>query len=71
MRRLNRMEYEYSVTDLFGVDLTAVRAFSSDASSAVETRLRDMLPPDDTAYGFDGIGDFQTLSPACTLRRVC
>jgi hypothetical protein len=64
MRRLNRMEYEYTVTDLFGVDLTAARAFSSDASSAVETRLRDLLPPDDTAYGFDNIGDFQTLSPA-------
>jgi mono/diheme cytochrome c family protein len=64
MRRLNRMEYEFTIGDLFGVDPTTVAAFSSDGAGAVETRLRDMLPPDDTAYGFDNIGDFQSLSPA-------
>ena len=62
IRRLNRMEYEFTVTDLFGVDLGSDGDFSSDAPAG-KTRLRDMLPPDDTAFGFDNIGDFQTLSP--------
>ncbi len=63
IRRMNRMEYEHTITDLFGVELSAEGNFSSDG--AVEKmRLRDMLPPDDTAFGFDNIGDFQTLSPA-------
>ena len=48
IRRLNRMEYQYTVRDLFGVDLD----------------LAQELPPDDTAFGFDNIGDAQTLSPA-------
>jgi hypothetical protein len=64
MRRLNRMEYEHTVNDLFGVDLTMMEQDLSSLSQAKETRLRDMIPPDDTAYGFDNIGDFQTLSPA-------
>lgn len=63
MRRLNRMEYEFTVTDLFGVDLVSEGNFSSDTASS-RARLREMLPPDDTAFGFDNIGDFQTLSPA-------
>ena len=63
MRRLNRMEYEFTVNDLFGVDVTVMEDLSS-LSQGKEKRLRDMLPPDDTAYGFDNIGDFQTLSPA-------
>lgn len=63
MRRLNRMEYEFTVTDLFGTDIGHEGEFSSDATSS-RSRLRDMLPPDDTAFGFDNIGDFQTLSPA-------
>ncbi len=63
MRRLNRMEYEFTVNDLFGVDVTATENLSA-LSQATDARLRDMLPPDDTAYGFDNIGDFQTLSPA-------
>ncbi len=62
IRRLNRVEYEYTITDLFGVDLVSDGEFSSDASSG-KARLREMLPPDDTAFGFDNIGDFQTLSP--------
>jgi hypothetical protein len=48
IRRLNRIEYNSTVRDLFGVDLDLARE----------------LPPDDTAYGFDNIGDVQTLSPA-------
>jgi hypothetical protein len=63
IRRLNRMEYEFSITDLFGVELSSEGTFSSDSATA-RTRLRDMLPPDDAAFGFDNIGDFQTLSPA-------
>lgn len=63
IRRMNRMEYEYTITDLFGVELSAEGNFSSDAA-VDRMRLRDMLPPDDTAFGFDNIGDFQTLSPA-------
>jgi hypothetical protein len=63
MRRLNRMEYEHTVNDLFGVEITAAENLSA-LSQGKDARLRDMLPPDDTAYGFDNIGDFQSLSPA-------
>jgi hypothetical protein len=63
IRRLNRMEYEHTVSDLFDADFSLESTFSSDASNA-RIRLRDRLPPDDTAFGFDKIGDFQTLSPA-------
>ena len=48
IRRLNRMEYQYTIRDLFGIDLD----------------LAQDLPPDDTAFGFDNIGDAQTVSPA-------
>ncbi|HVK14271.1 MAG TPA: DUF1592 domain-containing protein, partial [Gemmataceae bacterium] len=48
IRRLNRMEYQYTVRDLFGIDLDVAQD----------------LPPDDTAFGFDNIGDAQTVSPA-------
>jgi hypothetical protein len=63
IRRLNRMEYEFTVTDLFGSELTAEEKYSGDAA-LLNKRLRDRLPPDDTAFGFDNIGDFQSLSPA-------
>ncbi len=63
VRRLNRMEYEFTIQDLFGVSPVSDGDFSSDASTS-RARLRDMLPPDDTAFGFDNNGDFQTLSPA-------
>jgi len=63
VRRLNRMEYEFTIQDLFGVSPVMEGEFSSDASSS-RSRLRDLLPPDDTAFGFDNNGDFQTLSPA-------
>ncbi len=48
IRRLNRIEYENTVHDLLGI----------------RTPLRDHLPPDDSGYGFDHIGDVLTLSPA-------
>ncbi|MDB6054169.1 MAG: hypothetical protein JWN25_1692 [Verrucomicrobiales bacterium] len=63
IRRLNRMEYDYTVQDLFGSVLAADQEYSSDSASA-SLKLRDRLPPDDTAFGFDNIGDFQTVSPA-------
>lgn len=63
VRRLNRMEYEFTIQDLFGINPVAEGEFSSDSATS-RMRLRDMLPPDDTAFGFDNNGDFQTLSPA-------
>ena len=63
IRRLNRVEYENSVQDLFGYDFAADQSYSSDGAGAT-MRLHDRLPPDDTAFGFDNIGDFQTVSPA-------
>jgi len=41
LRRLNRTEYENTVRDLLGV----------------EVRLRDILPPDTPAHGFDTVAD--------------
>lgn len=48
LRRLNRVEYENTLEDLLGVPLD----------------IQDLLPPDDSGYGFDNIGDVLTLSPA-------
>lgn len=47
IRRLNRFEYRNTIRDLMGVDFDA----------------QTELPPDDTGYGFDNIGDVLTLSP--------
>ncbi len=46
LRRLNRVEYENTVRDLFGIRVD----------------LRDMLPEDPTAHGFDTVGDVLALS---------
>lgn len=46
-RRLNRTEYENTLHDLLGID----------------TRLRDFLPEDNAAYGFDNIGSALNTSP--------
>ncbi len=67
IRRLNRIEYENSVHDLFGHDFAEEQSYSSDGAGA-RLRLRDRLPPDDTAFGFDNIGDFQTLPPGLLER---
>ncbi|HSP42704.1 MAG TPA: DUF1587 domain-containing protein, partial [Luteolibacter sp.] len=48
MRRLNRTEYRNTLRDLLGVEI--------DVSS--------LLPPDDSGYGFDNIGDVLTVSAA-------
>jgi hypothetical protein len=47
IRRLNRIEYRNTIRDLTGFDF----------------KVDDELPPDDTGYGFDTIGDVLTLSP--------
>jgi len=47
VRRLNRAEYRNAVRDLLALDL--------DHSAS--------LPPDDSGYGFDNIGDVLTVSP--------
>jgi hypothetical protein len=60
LHRLNRAEYGNAVRDLLALDL--------DHSSS--------LPPDDSGYGFDNIGDVLTVSPLhmekymATARRV-
>jgi cytochrome c551/c552 len=46
-RRLNRSEYNNTIRDLLGVDI----------------RPADNFPNDESAYGFDNIGDALTLSP--------
>ena len=47
IRRLNRVEYRNTIRDLMGFDF----------------KVEDELPPDDTGYGFDNIGDVLTMSP--------
>ena len=46
LRRLNRVEYENTVNDLFGID----------------ARLQNILPEDASADGFDNIGDALAVS---------
>ena len=48
LRRLNRVEYQNTLRDLLGV----------------RVNVMDLIPPDDSGYGFDNIGDVLTLSPA-------
>lgn len=47
LRRLNRQEYRYTIKDLLDIDFN----------------VSDALPPDDTGYGFDTIGDVLSISP--------
>ena len=47
LRRLNREEDRNTIRDLMGFDF----------------KVQDELPPDDTGYGFDNIGDVLTTSP--------
>jgi hypothetical protein len=54
IRRLNREEYQNTVNDLLGTDF----------------ELRERLLPDDSAHGFDNIGDAQTLSPVQFVRYL-
>ena len=54
LRRLNRNEYENTVRDLLGI----------------RARLAEILPADDSGYGFDNIGDVLTLSPLHLERYI-
>ena len=47
LRRLNRNEYQNTIRDLLGVEIN----------------VNEILPVDDSGYGFDNIGDVLTLSP--------
>lgn len=47
LRRLNRVEYNNTIRDIFRVD----------------SRPASTFPPDDTGYGYDNIGDVLSLSP--------
>jgi hypothetical protein len=47
VRRLNRIEYRNTIRDLMGFDF----------------KVEEELPPDDTGYGFDNIGDVLSISP--------
>jgi hypothetical protein len=47
VRRLNRVEYRNTIRDLTGFDF----------------KVEEELPPDDTGYGFDNIGDVLSISP--------
>jgi hypothetical protein len=47
IRRLNRVEYRYTIRDLMGIDYNTLEEF----------------PPDDTGYGFDTVADVLTVSP--------
>jgi hypothetical protein len=47
IRRLNRFEYHNTIHDLMGFDFN----------------VEEELPPDDSGYGFDTIGDVLTMSP--------
>lgn len=48
IRRLNRNEYQNTIRDLLGVDIN----------------YSNILPPDDSGYGFDNIGSVLSISPA-------
>ncbi len=54
LRRLNRVEYENTVRDLFAVDV----------------RVKEMLPEDAVAQGFDNVGAALNLSPVLMERYL-
>jgi len=54
LHRLNRAEYGNSVRDLL----------------ALEIDVSELLPPDDSGYGFDNIGDVLTVSPELLERYL-
>lgn len=54
IRRLNRTEYNNTISDLFGVDFNPAEDF----------------PPDDVGYGFDNIGDVLSISPVLLERYL-
>jgi mono/diheme cytochrome c family protein len=54
LRRLNRVEYENTIRDLFAID----------------TDLKDLLPEDNVAHGFDNIGEALNLSSVLLERYL-
>ncbi|HEV2448076.1 MAG TPA: DUF1592 domain-containing protein, partial [Candidatus Sulfopaludibacter sp.] len=54
IHRLNRAEYSNAIRDLLALD----------------TKPGDMLPVDDSGYGFDNIGDVLSVSPALLERYM-
>ena len=54
IRRLNREEYRWTVRDILDVDFKTEEHFS----------------PDDTGYGFDTVGDAQSVAPILTEKYV-
>jgi hypothetical protein len=54
LRRLNRAEYANAIRDLLGL----------------EVDVAALLPPDDSAYGFDNNGDLLVVSPALLERYL-
>jgi hypothetical protein len=54
LHRLNRVEYADAVRDLFGFDIDAT----------------ELLPPDNSGYGFDNISDVLSSSPALMERYM-
>ena len=54
LRRLNRIEYENTVRDLFDVDVS----------------VRDMLPEDTISHGFDNVGEALNVSPVLIERYL-
>ena len=54
IRRLNRTEYTNAIRDLLAIDI--------DGES--------LLPPDDTSFGFDNIGDVLSVSPVLLERYM-
>jgi hypothetical protein len=54
LHRLNRAEYANAIHDLLALDID----------------VADLLPADDTGYGFDNIGDVLTVSPSLLERYL-
>ena len=54
LRRLNRAEYTNAIRDLLALDIDGV----------------SLLPPDDSGYGFDNIGDVLSVSPMLVSRYL-
>jgi hypothetical protein len=54
LRRLNRAEYANAIRDLIDLDVDVTA----------------LLPPDDSAFGFDNIGDLLVVSPALLERYL-
>ena len=54
LRRLNRAEYTNAIRDLLTLDIDGV----------------SLLPPDDSGYGFDNIGDVLSVSPMLVSRYL-